>query len=75
MAVKKAMTDLKLQIRVEDGLTSAETAKIKRLSYSNIKLDATDQELMDAGKAIVGITNYLLSGIRCVQTHDMVDEA
>lgn len=75
MAVAKELTDLKLQIRVADGTTSAGAAKIKSLSYSNIKLDATDQELMDAGKAIVGITNYLLSGIRCVQTHDMVDEA
>ena len=75
MAVAKELTDLKLQIRVADGTTSAGAAKIKSLSYSNIKLDATDQELMDAGKAIVGITNYLLSGIRCVQTHDMLDEA
>ncbi|WP_299143687.1 DUF1659 domain-containing protein [uncultured Dialister sp.] len=75
MAVKKAMTDLKLQIRVEDGTTAAGAAKIKSLSFSNIKLDATDQALLDAGKAIVGITNYPLSGIRCVQTHDMVDEA
>ena len=75
MAVRKAMTDLKLQIRVEDGTTSAGAAKVKSLNYSNIKLSATDQELLDAGKAIVGITNYPLSGIRCIQTHDMVDEA
>lgn len=75
MAVKKAMTDLKLQIRVEDGTTSAGAAKIKSLSFSNIKLDAAEQALMDAGKAIVGITNYPLSGIRCVQTHDMSEEA
>lgn len=57
MAVTKAITDLKLQVRVEDGTTSAGAVKIKNLSYSNIRLDATDQELVDAGKAIVGITN------------------
>lgn len=57
MAVAKALTDLKLQIRVEDGTTSAGGAKIKSLNYSNIKLDANDQELMDAGKAIAGMTN------------------
>lgn len=73
MAVAKELTDLKIQIRVEDGLTSAGAAKIKSLSYSNIKLDATDQELMDAGKAIVGMTNYSLAGIRCVLTNDMSD--
>ena len=32
MAVAKELTDLKLQIRVEDGLTSAGAAKIKTCS-------------------------------------------
>lgn len=71
MAVNKAIADLKLQVRVEDGTTSAGAAKIKSLSFSNIRLDASDQELMDAGKAIAGITNYPLSGIRRVDTGDL----
>ena len=71
MAVNKAIADLKLQVRVEDGTTSAGAAKIKSLSFSNIRLDASDQELMDAGKAIAGITYYPLSGIRRVDTGDL----
>lgn len=73
MAVTKAITDVKLQIRVQDGTTASGAAKIKSLSFSNIKLDAGDQDLLDAGKAIVGITNYPLSGVRRVDTGDLAE--
>ena len=46
MAVAKELTDLKLQIRVEDGLTSAGAAKIKCMAdgfETSVKLD----ELVD----------------------------
>lgn len=71
MAVRKAMTDVKLQVRVQDGTNASGAAKIKSLSFSNIKLDAADQALLDAGKAIAGMTNYPLSGVRRVDTGDL----
>lgn len=48
MAAIKALTDLKLQVRVVDGTSASGKDKIKSLNYSNIKLDATDDQLMDA---------------------------
>lgn len=71
MAAIKALTDLKLQVRVVDGTSASGKDKIKSLNYSNIKLDATDDQLMDAGKAICGFTAYTLNGLRRIDTNDL----
>lgn len=71
MAAIKALTDLKLQVRVVDGTSASGKDKIKSLNYSNIKLDATDDQLMDAGKAICGLTAYTLNGFRRIDTNDL----
>ncbi len=71
MAVQKALTDLKLQINVLDGTTASGKAKSKNLNFSNIKLDASDEQLMAAGKAICGLTAYTLNGLRRIDTNDL----
>lgn len=75
MAVQKALTDLKLQVRVVDGTSASGKDKIKSLNYSNIKLDATDDQLMDAGKVICGLTGFTLNGMRRIDTNDLTDGA
>lgn len=67
----KALTDLKLQINVLDGTTASGKAKSKNLNFSNIKLDASDEQLMAAGKAICGLTAYTLNGLRRIDTNDL----
>lgn len=75
MAAQKALTDLKLQISVIDGTTASGKDKTKKLSYSNIKLNATDDQLLAAGKAICGLTAYTLNGIHRIDTNDLTDGA
>lgn len=75
MAVLKALTDLKLQVSVLDGTTASGKAKSKNLNYSNIRLDATDEQLMAAGKAICGLTEYTLNGIHRIDTNDLSEGA
>lgn len=75
MAVQKALTDLKLQINVLDGTTASGKAKSKNLNFSNIKLDASDEQLMAAGKAICGLTAYELNGIHRIDTNDLTEGA
>ena len=75
MAAIKALTDLKLQVRVVDGTSASGKDKIKSLNYSNIRLDASDDQLMDAGKAICGLTAYTLNGLRRIDTNDLSEGA
>lgn len=71
MAAEKAINDVKLQIRVENGTTSTGAKALKNLNFTKIKLTSTDDELLTAGQAIAGLTDYTLSGIRLVDTYDL----
>ena len=71
MAAEKSINDIKLQIQVENGTNSAGNKALKNLNYNQIKLTSTDEELLAAGQAIVGLTDYTLSGVRLVNTYDL----
>lgn len=71
MAAQKKIIDMKLQVRVEKTDT-AKTA-IKNLNYNQIKLTATEVQLLEAGTAIAGLTQYTLSGIRVIDTSEIAD--
>lgn len=73
MAIEKSRYDTKLVIRVEDGTTSSGTAAIKNLNYSQVKVNATDEELYNAGKAISELQSKTLSGIRIVEYYDVTE--
>ena len=51
MAAAKNMTDIKLQVIVENGTTASGKKATKNISFNQIKLTASDNELLDAGKA------------------------
>ncbi len=72
MATKKNLVDVKLQVRVED--TSSGTMKVKNLSFSKIKMTATDEELLTAATAISELQTRALTGIRSVVTGDLMEE-
>lgn len=73
MAAAKNMTDIKLQVIVENGTTSSGKKATKNISFNQIKLTATDSELLDAGKAVAGLLSTSLSGMRLVNTYDLTD--
>ena len=49
MTAKAKMTNLVLQVRVENGTKADGKAAVKNINFSQLKLDATDQQLLDAG--------------------------
>lgn len=73
MAIEKSRYDTKLVIRVEDGTTSSGAAAVKNLNYSQVKVNANDEELYTAGKAIADLQSKPLSGIRLVEYYDVTE--
>lgn len=73
MAATKNMTDIKLQVIVENGTTASGKKATKKISFNQIKLSATDDELLDAGKAVAGLLATSLAGMRLVNTYDLTD--
>ena len=74
MTTTKSMIDKKLQIRFDNGVTSTGKAAVKTLSLSNVKLTATDEEMMDAGLAYTALTDEILSGMRMTDVYDLNQE-
>lgn len=72
MAVKNNIIGIKLQVCVDDE--SSGTTKSSKLSFSKVKLDATDEQLLAAGNAIAELQTQSLSGVRTVVTSDLMEE-
>lgn len=75
MAAKNNVITLTLQVRLNDGTTSSGKEKIRTVSFSNVKLSATDQQLYDAGAAVASLLASPLSGLRRVDTGELAEEA
>lgn len=73
MAATKTMNDIKLQVVVENGTTSTGKKATKNISFSQINLNATDDQLLEAGKAIAVLLSTSLSGLRLINTYDLTD--
>lgn len=64
MAVSRNAKEVKLVIRVDEG-----NDKVKSLTYNRIKVDANDEAILAAGKAIGSLQPKPVSGI---WRHDVV---
>lgn len=73
MTLEKNRFDTKLVVRVENGTTSTGATAIKALNYSQVKVNASDEELYAAGKVIADLQARPLSGIRLVETYDVTE--
>jgi biotin operon repressor len=71
MAVNKSRTDTKLMVRVKNGTSTSGAEVTKNLSYSQVKVNASDDELFAAGTAIADLQSKILNGIRIVETYDV----
>lgn len=54
----KTANDLKLQIRFKAGTSATGKQTYKNFSINKIKLDATDDQLLAAGNALIGIASF-----------------
>lgn len=75
MAVNKNKLDLKLQIRVSSGTTSTGKTAYKNISYSNIRIDAKEEELLAAFNALSSMQSLPVDGCRVVETYDLTATA
>ncbi len=72
MSVSRKLVSLKLQVRVED--LSSGKAEIKNVNVSRIKLTATDAQLLEAGNALADLQSLGLSGVRTINTGDLLED-
>lgn len=74
MAAKNTINDVVLRIRLENGTKANGGTSVKNVNFTNVKLDATPQQLFDAGTAVSGILSLPLIGIQSITTDDLTDE-
>ena len=70
----KSMIDKKLNIRFENGTTASGKASVKTTNLSNVKLDATDDDMMEAGSAYASLTSLTLDGVRMTDVYELTTE-
>ncbi len=73
MAAQKIITSIKLQVRVENGTTTTGAATLKNINLSQIKLDATTDQLLLAGQGLANLQASTLSGVRVIDTYDLAE--
>lgn len=54
----KTVNDLKLQVKFKAGTSASGKPSYKNFSINKIKLDATDDQLLAAGNALIGIASF-----------------
>lgn len=72
MAAVSKVYDVKLQVRLDNGLTASGAQAVKSVSISQIKTDATDDQLLAAGEALGSLADSELIGVRKVETTDLI---
>ncbi len=67
----KSMIDKKLNIRFENGTSASGKTAIKTVNLSNVKLAASDDDMMEAGSAYASLTSLPLSGVRMTDVYEL----
>lgn len=73
MAAVKTISDVKLQVRFNNGTTASGAVAVKSLNLSQIRLDATDAQLLEAGTALASLSALTLNGVRRVETASLAE--
>ena len=74
MAATATIYDVVLRIQLDNGTKASGGTSVKNVNFSNIRLDATHQQLYDAGNAVAGLLSLPLVGLRRIDTNDLTDE-
>ncbi len=67
----KSMIDKKLNIRFENGTNASGKTLVKTTNLSNVKLNATDEDMLEAGNAYASLTSLTLDGVRMTDVYDL----
>lgn len=62
------------QSLINNGTTSGGNIAIKNINLNNLKLDATEQQLIDAGNAVAALVSLPLVGVRRIEDGDLTNE-
>ncbi len=73
MAAEKARVDTKLQVVMTTGETEAGKASTKTFTFSRIKGDASDDELLAAGKALGSLCANDLDGVKVTEVYALTE--
>ncbi len=73
MAAQKIITNIKLQVRVDNGTTTTGAVTLKNINLNQIKLEATDDQILLAGQGVANLQASSLSGIRLINTYDLAE--
>lgn len=74
MSTQSNITDVKLHVYVENGTSASGKTALKSLNYNQIRLDATEEELMKAGKAIAALQSKPLSTFKTITTRELTED-
>ena len=67
------VTSNQLRLEFENGMTETGKMKVKAKTFSNIRSDATDDNLLVAAKAIDGLTSKALHKTKKVVTSEITE--
>lgn len=65
--------DSKLRILYDNGLNEKGEQVIKTKTYSNIRKDATAEQLLQAARAIAGLSSQALVNIERADNFELID--
>ena len=73
MAVESRPMNSTLQLTYDLGTDGDGKNLVRRRSYSNVKVDAADQDLFDVAAAISGLQSYPISQIQVTDRKHLVN--
>lgn len=73
MAVEARPLNSILQLTYDLGTDGDGKKLVRRRSYSNVKVDAADQDMFDVAAAIAGLQSYSVSQIQVTDRKQLVN--
>ncbi len=74
MAVVKSLMASQLQLQVVKDTDAKGSPVLGKITYSNIKTAAAEQDLYDVGIALGGLQQYPLYGVLRINTNQLINE-
>lgn len=71
MAINKVLVTSALQLKVVKGVNSQGQPILGSITYKNIKVDATEQNLYDVAQVLIGLQQHSLDSVQRVDTNDL----
>jgi hypothetical protein len=71
MAIVKNLVGSSLQLRVTKGANDNGQPIVGRITYNNIKSNATEQDMYDVAQVLLGLQQHPASLIQCIDYNDL----